>query len=415
MCFFFIKPMMKYVLLISLIFGFNFTLWGLLGLLRLIWETVTKIFHTNGNNKPTKYRIKDVCTITAAFNEEKTIQKTINSLTKIIPIKQVYVINDGSKDKTEEILKKSGCKYLSIQNRGKAPALATLIKHFQLTDRYDLMIIIDADSVISEDYFKYALPFFNDPKVAAVACFAQTQWDNATRITAHRQKMYRLLQSVFKFGQSWKPFNAINIIPGFCSIYRTSVVKKIKIDAPGLVIEDYNMTFEVQHQKLGHIAHHPKVRGFTQDPADLKNYVKQIRRWNLGLWQTIRRHGFWPSKFWLALGIYLFENLSSSIFLLISPLLLIVSILILIAGESMNYSGEIMLFARWYILSFIIAYTIDYLMTIAVAIVERKPKLAWWELRAFWLKYIDAWMILRTIPLAFTEKSNGTWIPPTRR
>ena len=48
-----------------------------------------------------------------------------------------------------------------------------------------------------------------------------------------------------------------------------------------------------------------------------------MRRWCLGFWQTVRRHGFWPSRFCLALVVTVFELLMSSLFFVSLPLVLL--------------------------------------------------------------------------------------------
>ena len=83
------------------------------------------------------------------------------------------------------------------------------------------------------------------------------------------------------------------------------------------------MTFEVHHKHLGRIAFHPGVQAYTQDPDNLRDYTRQMRRWCLGFWQTVRRHGFWPSRFCLALAVTVFELLMSSLFFVSLPLVML--------------------------------------------------------------------------------------------
>ena len=51
--------------------------------------------------------------------------------------------------------------------------------------------------------------------------------------------------------------NVVSIVPGFASMYRTRILGRHRHRAPGLAIEDYNMTFEVHAKNLGRIAFHP--------------------------------------------------------------------------------------------------------------------------------------------------------------
>ena len=80
-------------------------------------------------------------------------------------------------------------------------------------------------------------------------------------------------------------------MPGFASLYRTDVLGEIEIDPPGLVIEDFNMTFEVYQQaRWGGSASRSTAVAVTQDPYTLRDYTRQTKRWALGLWQTVSRH-----------------------------------------------------------------------------------------------------------------------------
>src|SRR5699024_1135322 len=78
------------------------------------------------------------------------------------------------------------------------------------------------------------------------------------------------------------------------------------------------------HKRLGKIAFHPSVNATTQEPDNLGDYLRQIKRWNLGFWQTLRRHGLWPSGFCAALVLFVTEVLVASIaFVLIAGAILL--------------------------------------------------------------------------------------------
>src|SRR4029450_7121923 len=97
-------------------------------------------------------------------------------------------------------------------------------------------------------------------------------------------------------------------------MYRTRILSSIDIDAPGLAIEDFNMTFEVHARRLGRIAFHPgRAIAYTQDPHTLRDYSKQVERWSLGFWQTLRRHGLHVGRFWCLLAAFVAEVLTSSV------------------------------------------------------------------------------------------------------
>jgi cellulose synthase/poly-beta-1,6-N-acetylglucosamine synthase-like glycosyltransferase len=364
---------------------------------------------------------EEVAAVIPAHNEELTIAKTINSLKAIMPTERIYVASDGSTDRTVAIVRRLGAQAVDIQpSRGKAGAITYILKHFNLLDKYKAILIVDADSEVDKNYFKYALPFFRDPKTAAVAVHAQSKWQPHTWprwsmfFAAYRVRLYRVIQTALRYGQTWKYTNVNFIIPGFSSIYRTSVLKRIEIDAPGLIIEDYNMTFEVRHKKLGLVAYSPRACSQSQDPVKLKDYIKQIKRWNLGFWQTVRRHGLWPSFFWAANGFFLAEIFLYGALMLALPLMIFA--FYLSGGPlALPFTLPILHISRLTLLDLLVGiFLIDYFITVLVAIYEKKPLLLYYGFGFILLRYIDAFMFFYTLPLAFTTKSDGRWTSPKR-
>ncbi len=86
----------------------------------------------------------------------------------------------------------------------------------------------------------------------------------------------------------------------------------------------FNMTFEIYQQRLGKDAFTLDAVAVTQDPDNLRDYVRQTKRWMLGLWQTVRRHPPRRSLFTAMLTLLLLELLTSSLFFVLLPLLVVV-------------------------------------------------------------------------------------------
>ncbi|CEA08011.1 N-glycosyltransferase [Arthrobacter saudimassiliensis] len=138
----------------------------------------------------------------------------------------------------------------------------------------------------------------------------------ATKSWSWRRPVVQLLM---KYGQASRPANVVSIVPGFASMYRARVLPHIDMTAPGLLIEDFNMTFEVHAKQLGRIEFHPSAaNAFTQDPNTIRDYTRQVRRWSLGFWQTVRRHGLHPGRFWMALLLHIVELIASSLLLVLT-------------------------------------------------------------------------------------------------
>ncbi len=306
--------MMPWWALAILVFGVNFSFWGAVGLTRLFhqltvgrWRSrkngpqpgnVIALRHDAGGKRSRQINltVDDVAVLIPAHNEAAVIADSLRAITKLVPRKNVHVVSDGSTDDTFEIALRCGVKAIKTrQNVGKAGALSESIERFKLAERFPVVMLLDADTRVQPRYFAAALPLFNSPNVAAVAGCVKPDTHRmlspvGNLLTGHRLRIYAVGQRALKFGQTSRYLNATPIVPGFASIYRTAVLPRININPPGLAIEDFNMTFEVYQKRLGQVGFTLGAVAVTQDPDNLHDYVRQTRRWALGLWQTVRRH-----------------------------------------------------------------------------------------------------------------------------
>ena len=88
---------------------------------------------------------KKVLIVIPAHNEEKNIRKVIFDIRKNIKGMDILVINDGSTDRTEEVLIEENVPHINnIFNLGYAMSIQTGIKYAQQKN-YDFVIQMDAD------------------------------------------------------------------------------------------------------------------------------------------------------------------------------------------------------------------------------------------------------------------------------
>lgn len=393
------------------IWGINFTLWGTVGMFRWLLYGGDS---TRQGHKLEEINEDDIAIITPAHNEEMVIESTISSLLEIAPKERIHIISDGSKDRTADLARSFGVNVLELPApNGKATALRKGIEYFSLLEKYKAVLFVDADSRPSKEYIREALPFLRDSEVAAVAGHARTLpskeplslWKQF--IVAYRERVWFLFQTFIKFGQTTRRFNVSPIISGFASIYKTRVLRYIDIDPPGLVIEDFNMTFEVHKKNLGKIAYHPRVYAYTQDPDTLRDYFKQVRRWNIGFWQTVFHHGIWTSFFWMALTVYITEFIMSSIMMLVVPFVLVYT-----------FSEYTFLTVPYPLeMSIKSIFLVDYFLTVLIAIVYGRPSFLLYGLGFTFMRIVDSVALLYSIPkaVALRSKSKGIWVSPARR
>ncbi|WP_456372607.1 glycosyltransferase family 2 protein [Methanocaldococcus sp.] len=108
--------------------------------------------------------MKKVSIVIPAYNEEKTIKKILEKILKVkLPLeKEIIVVNDGSTDRTKEIVEEfiknhpnENIKLINKKNEGKGSALKVGIRH----STGDIIIIQDADLEYDpNDYLKLIKP-----------------------------------------------------------------------------------------------------------------------------------------------------------------------------------------------------------------------------------------------------------------
>lgn len=412
------------------IFGYNFTFWVTVGLIRFLAEQLAKILQRHRQRPPLAIaphpKPQDIAVIMAARNEADALPATLTALKKNLPSQNIYIGSDGSTDNTVSIARAHGCQVVDLQpNRGKAKTLKYLLEHFHLLERYQAVWIMDAEVIVHPHYLEKALPQFADPRVAVFVSRCVSQWQPhwlprwSMFFTAYRIRLWLTLYFGLRYGQTWKYTNLSPIIPGGASIYRTSALKQIDIDTPGLIIEDFHMTFQVHRKKLGKIVTIPSATIIDQEPYTLPDYFWQVHRWFLGFWQTFFYHGYWTSWFWWSTFLFTLEMFFFSIVILTIPVIVVTLLINPSLTFAVPYISPTALTVQSAPLTIsgilISLMVLDYLTTILAAIIERKPILLLYGLGFFFFRYVDTFIFLWTIPEALLARTaTGQWTSPTR-
>lgn len=427
--------MVPWWLMAILIFGVNFTLWGSIGLLRLLEGRGARwLARKPAEEAGEEYdfdddliTVDDVAVLIPAHNEELVIEDSLRAVMAAVPARNVHVVSDGSTDATYEIARSTGARVIETSsNVGKAGALQEAISRFRIVERFRVVLLLDADTRVGPDYFEAGLPLFDDPRVVAVAGRVKSLWRRGDLsvigklLVCHRQRIYALTQYLLKFGQTWLRANATHIVPGFASMYRTEVLPAIEMNPPGLVIEDYNMTFEVYQKRLGKVGFTPSAIAVTQEPGTLRDYIRQTKRWALGLWQTVRLHPPRANLFTVMLALLLLELLSSSVLVVLLPLVVLVLLIPYISTALLALPGlgalHALVTAHFTLGSLLIGVVVpDLFLTIVVVVLQRQLRLLLFAWCFLPMRVLDAAVSLYAVPLAWLSKSTGRWRSPGRR
>lgn len=283
-----------------------------------------------------------LCVLLPAKDERLGISKTLKSILKAaVPSADIYVIDDGSSDGTGDIARSFGVNVLrNPKNIGKAMALNRGAREFGVVDRYDYICLMDADTEVCEGYFDVVKRAFSDNSVAAVCGRAKSTPHNW--LTAYRCLAYWMSHAIYKGGQS--NMGVITVTPGCASSFRADVFSKLDWNSD-TIVEDMDCTIQIHRKKLGRIVYQRDAVVSTQDPRTVRDYIKQIYRWDTGTWQVGQKYGMASglSKIDWEFKLLMGEGLIFSTLYLLLPGLLLVRPKIAFYGAGMDFSVLVVL------------------------------------------------------------------------
>jgi cellulose synthase/poly-beta-1,6-N-acetylglucosamine synthase-like glycosyltransferase len=258
-------------------------------------------------NQPQRYKFV-MALLIAAHNEELVLENTLRSaISAGMDPSHIYVVDDASTDATSEIAKSivGEQNVLKVRHSGKGLALSKAAKRFNLTARYRWIHIADADGAFSPDYFKVMRSRLRIKYAAATGYVRSLA---GSYIGQYRVFEYTIGLDFMRRFQAMA--HVVSVIPGPTSCFRSDIFEKINFANHSLT-EDFDVTLQIHRNKLGNIQFIPSAIAYTQDPKNLRDYIKQITRWNRGIMQGVIKHkiGFRFSRIDAYLGWQILQNL----------------------------------------------------------------------------------------------------------
>jgi cellulose synthase/poly-beta-1,6-N-acetylglucosamine synthase-like glycosyltransferase len=276
-----------------------------------------------------------VSIIATAFNEQANIVESVRSLLMLhYPRFEVIVVNDGSTDRTLEILCESfalrriprSFEYLVPCRPIRGAYESMLFPNLVVVDKenggckadatngglnfamYPLVCVLDADSVLDDNALLQTVrPFVQDPG-RTVGTGGSIRIVNGCEVRGGRvtrvQLPWRLLPLIqvveylrgFLFARmGWSGLNALPIISGAFGLFDKRLILQAGGYAKDSLGEDFEMVVRL-HRYIGdhrlpyRLRFVPDPVCWTEVPESLRVLRRQRSRWHRGLFDTLLRH-----------------------------------------------------------------------------------------------------------------------------
>ncbi|MFF1808616.1 glycosyltransferase [Streptomyces sp. NPDC058251] len=226
-----------------------------------------------------------VSVLVPAYNEAKCIENTVRSLMASEHPIEIIVIDDGSSDGTARIvedLRLPNVRVVRQHNAGKPAALNRGLANA----RYDIIVMMDGDTVFEPATVRELVQPFADPRVGAVAGNAKVgnrdsligAWQHIEYVMGFNldRRMYDLLR-------------CMPTIPGAVGAFRRSALERVGGMSDDTLAEDTDITMAL-HRDGWRVVYAEKARAWTEAPESVQQLWSQRYRWSYGTMQAIWKH-----------------------------------------------------------------------------------------------------------------------------
>lgn len=273
-----------------------------------------------------KTKLLTVTVMVPAYNEAVNIKETIEGLLRQTwQPDQILVIDDCSTDGTGEIARSFDgvevvCPTTNCGSKARAQNWG-----MQFVSG-DLVLPVDGDTVLADNYLELVVPEFEKDQTVAIAagCVLTQQTDSIWEKGRNMEYLFGF--HWYRIIQNWA--NSPTVCSGCCTVFRTHVVQSAGGFPERTMVEDIDFTWTQQAAGLRAI-YVAEAVAYAAEPNSRKYLCEQLKRWKSGWFQNIRIHSFTLLKrkpmlaLWVALSMYE---------IMVSPIMLMVPVLLLVAG-----------------------------------------------------------------------------------
>lgn len=244
-----------------------------------IWFYFKREYRQNDFPEPSE---EGCSIIIPCFNEEEQAHATIRyAMQTQYPLFEVIAVNDGSSDKTAEILDELAAQYPKLrvvhlaENQGKAYAL----RAGTMVSQYEFLVCIDGDALLHPHAVFWMMHHLTSyPRVGAVT--GNPRIINRSSILGKLQVgEFSSIIGLIKRAQ--RTYGRIFTVSGAIAGFRKTALDRIGYWRDDMITEDIDVSWRLQfdHWDLQYV---PKALCYIYMPETFKGLWKQRLRWSQG-------------------------------------------------------------------------------------------------------------------------------------
>ena len=252
----------------------------------IFWMMGAVIFYLRRERKEREIPVLEVypkvAILVPCHNEEVVIRDALTQLAQnLYPNFEIIAIDDGSTDRTGEILQEMAAKIDCLRvvtltrNMGKAMAL----KAGAVASASEFLMCIDADALLDKNALFWMMPHFLDgPRVGAVT--GNPRVVNRASLLA-RIQIGEFSAIVGMIKRTQRKLGRIFTVSGVNTCFRRAALHSVGYWSPGTVTEDIDVSWKLQLRHWD-IRYEPHALTWILVPESLRALWKQRLRWAQG-------------------------------------------------------------------------------------------------------------------------------------
>jgi cellulose synthase/poly-beta-1,6-N-acetylglucosamine synthase-like glycosyltransferase/peptidoglycan/xylan/chitin deacetylase (PgdA/CDA1 family) len=225
-----------------------------------------------------------VSVIVPAYNESAGIEAAVRSLLASNHPVEIIVVDDGSTDGTADLVESLHLpvRVIRQQNAGKPAALNTGLA----AATWDLVVMVDGDTVFEPDTVRTIVQPFTDPRVGAVSGNAKVvnrggllgRWQHIEYVVG-----FNLDRRLFDLAE------CMPTVPGAVGAFRRRALLDLGGVSDVTLAEDTDLTMALCRDGW-RVVYEEGAKAWTEAPASLNALWRQRYRWCYGTLQAMWKH-----------------------------------------------------------------------------------------------------------------------------